>query len=101
MGSCAVEFTFAGSLFLLAQEKNNIQKGSAVTISYLDASLGAKVSTDSAAREKRKALLSPYGFECACSCCVDGDAPEAQPVPKKRRRKSSAERSAHKVAKMG
>merc|ERR1712232_425842 len=85
--TCAVEFTFAGTLFLLAQGVGKVQPSTELTISYLDASLGVKVSSSPMAREKRRKLLRPYGFECACPCCI-AETVDASPrlQPQKRQR---------------
>lgn len=88
--SCAVEFTFQGSLFLLAQKKADaactLRVGDELTISYLDASLGVNAAPTGA--EKRRRQLEAYGFRCQCSLCSaeDAAAGHANIASRKRRR---------------
>merc|ERR1711933_333864 len=73
-------------MFLLAQGPGRVRKDGELTISYLDASLGAKVSTTAAARLRRRRLLEPYGFQCRCSrCCDDTEQDRPQRGAKRRR----------------
>eukprot|EP00931_Biecheleriopsis_adriatica_P006777 TRINITY_DN108132_c0_g1_i1.p1 TRINITY_DN108132_c0_g1~~TRINITY_DN108132_c0_g1_i1.p1 ORF type:complete len:267 (+),score=56.60 TRINITY_DN108132_c0_g1_i1:56-802(+) len=67
--SCAIEFTFSGGLFALQQSRRKIQKGSELTISYLDSSLDADADHRAMGRKRRQKHLRPYGFECACCMC--------------------------------
>lgn len=67
--NCAVEFTFAGSMFLLTQPQACVSAGDELTISYLDASLGTTAAEGDADRARRRRLLQPYGFVCSCAKC--------------------------------
>jgi len=93
--SCAVEFTFSATVFLLAQEGSRIQPDHELTISYLDASLGAKVSSTAEATARRRQLLRPYGFDCNCTaCCSSGQMATEQVV------KQTAQTGTQKVRKV-
>jgi len=100
MPSCALEFTFSGALFILAQGKHNgsaaIVPGSELSISYLDASLGSSASAgghDShVAREQRKRALQSYGFECDCPACCASDGVSTGTVNCSRQRTAKRKR---------
>lgn len=82
--NCAVEFTFSGALFVLAQAPDAVKAGEELFISYLDSSLGSEEDHKSMGTKQRRKLLLPYGFACDCPLCQAGQEPAARKAKKRR-----------------
>eukprot|EP00933_Yihiella_yeosuensis_P004177 TRINITY_DN10834_c0_g1_i1.p1 TRINITY_DN10834_c0_g1~~TRINITY_DN10834_c0_g1_i1.p1 ORF type:complete len:456 (-),score=74.04 TRINITY_DN10834_c0_g1_i1:114-1481(-) len=88
--TCAIEFTFSGGLFVLKQGDKAIEKGTELTISYLDSSLDADDDHLAMGYKQRRKQLRPYGFECCCQMCkIQSEASAKVQTSRKRRRTSS------------
>eukprot|EP00913_Durusdinium_trenchii_P035682 g33387.t1 len=72
--TCAIEFDYTAQIFVLQQPYNDMDKGTELTISYLDSSLDAQADLIAMGRKRRRQELLPYGIECSCELC--------EPLPK-------------------
>ncbi|CAK9027165.1 unnamed protein product [Durusdinium trenchii] len=64
--TCAIEFDYTAQIFVLQQPYNDMDKGTELTISYLDSSLDAQADLIAMGRKRRRQELLPYGIECSC-----------------------------------